>query len=358
MTTIWIETITAAGILAAGLLLAFLAGRLLNGTARRLSQQTRTTLDNIFLAALQFPARAAIIVLAINLALRQFGDVPAGWWNVLDPAFFVVYWGIAFLFLYRLVDGLFRWYGNEIAQHTESEIDDRFLTLFRRLALLTLIVVVVITLLGRFGIEVSALVASLGIGSLAVALAAQDTLGNLFAGLSIMIDQPFKVGDRVELLEIDTWGDVVEIGLRSTRIRTRDNRMVTVPNAVIGKGLIVNYSVPSSRYRVETHVGIAYGTDIDVARRIMIEAIRAEPWVMPNERIEALFLEFGDSALIFRVRCWIEHYVETRRVIDKMNTALYKALNEAGISIPFPRRDLHLVSSRVSLAPPDSTGLE
>jgi small-conductance mechanosensitive channel len=120
--------------------------------------------------------------------------------------------------------------------------------------------------------------------------------------------------------------------------------MVSVPNSVIGKGLVVNYSDPDTVYRVETHVGVAYGTDIEQARSVMIEAIRAEDWVMKDERIEALFLEFGDSALIFRVRCWIKDYVETRRIMDKMNTALYQALNEAGIAIPFPQRDVHLIS--------------
>jgi MscS family membrane protein len=199
---------------------------------------------------------------------------------------------------------------------------------------------------GRFGVEVSALVTTLGIGSLAIALAAQETLGDMISGFTIMIDQPFTVGDRVEIQDIDTWGDVVDIGLRSTRILTRDNRMVSVPNSVIGKGLVVNYSVPSTVYRVETHVGVAYGTDVEYARTVMVEAIRAEDWVMKDKLIEALMLEFGDSALIFRVRCWIEDYVETRRIIDKMNTALYLALNEAGIDIPFPQRTLRLVTNR------------
>jgi small-conductance mechanosensitive channel len=89
-------------------------------------------------------------------------------------------------------------------------------------------------------------------------------------------------------------------------------------------------------------VGIAYGSDVEQARQVMIEAIRSQDWVMPNERIEALFMELGDSALVFRVRCWIEHYVETRRILDKMNTALYNALNEAHIEIPFPQRVVHI----------------
>ena len=105
---------------------------------------------------------------------------------------------------------------------------------------------------------------------------------------------------------------------------------------------MVNHSIPSSQYRVQTHVGVAYGTDIDYVRQVLIEAIRAEDWVMPDKPIEALFLEFQDSGLLFRVRCWIEHYVETRRVIDKMNTAIYKALNRADIEIPFPQRVVHV----------------
>ena len=139
---------------------------------------------------------------------------------------------------------------------------------------------------------------------------------------------------------------MVDIGLRSTRILTRDNRTVTVPNSVIGKGLIVNYSAPSTRYRVQTNVGVAYGTDIEQARSVMIEAIRTQDWVMKDQRIEALFLEFGDSSLNFRVRCWIEHYVETRGIIDKMNSALYHALTENNIEIPFPQRVVHIPPNR------------
>jgi len=123
-----------------------------------------------------------------------------------------------------------------------------------------------------------------------------------------------------------------------------------VPNAVIGKNRVVNYSVPSTKYRVETEIGVAYGTDIDQVRAVLIEAIRAEDWVMKNERIEALFLEFQDSGLLFRVRCWIEHYVETRRVIDKMNSALYRALSQADIEIPFPQRVVRIYGNGAALS--------
>ncbi|MCL4870445.1 MAG: mechanosensitive ion channel family protein [Anaerolineae bacterium] len=348
MTPFLLSLLNAAALILLGLILGYLISWLLTQYGRKLTQRTATILDNLLIDVSVIPIRAALFFFGVQLAVQQF-DLPTTWQNFLSPLFFVIYWVIAFLFLYRLVDKLFHWYELEIAHKTETQLDDKFLHLFRRLALMILTVIVIITVLERFGVEVSALLTSLGIGSLAVALAAQDTLSNLFAGLAIMIDQPFKVGDRVELQEINTWGDVMEIGLRSTRIRTRDNRMVTVPNAVIGKGLIVNYSDPDTVFRVETTVGVAYGTDIELARQVMIKAIRAEPWILPEQPVEALFLEFGDSALNFRVRCWIEHYIETRRIIDKMNTALYKALYEANIVIPFPQRDVHLVSTKVSV---------
>jgi small-conductance mechanosensitive channel len=232
-----------------------------------------------------------------------------------------------------------------VVYKTETDLDDKFLSFFRHLAVIIISIIIIVLFLGRFGIDADALITTLGVGSLAIALAAQATLGDIIAGFMIMIDRPFGIGDRIELLDLDTWGDVTAVGLRSTRILTRDNRMVSVPNSVIGKGLIVNYSDPSTVYRVETHVGISYDTDIEQARQIMIAAIRAEDWVMQDKLIEALLLEFGESALVFRVRCWIEHYVETRRVIDKMNSALYKALNANDIKIALPQRKVYLESS-------------
>jgi small-conductance mechanosensitive channel len=332
-------------ILAAGLL-GWFSKILVGQISRRITGRTGTTLDDLIIESLQAPLRALILVGGLELALSQISSIPESWSTSLEQFFFALYAFFVFIFLYKLIGGLILWYGNEIAGKTETELDDRFLGLFRRIALLALTVVFIITVLGRYGIEVSALVTTLGIGSLAIALAAQETLGDMISGFTIMMDQPFKVGDRVEIQDIDTWGDVVDIGLRSTRILTRDNRMVSVPNSVIGKGLVVNYSNPNTMYRVQTHVGVAYGTDLERARNVMVDAIRAEDWVMKDKKIEALMLQFAESAMIFRVRCWIEHYVETRRILDKMNSALYRALHAGGIDIPFPQRELRLASGK------------
>lgn len=344
---VWLrDLIYAFIVIFAAWLISRLIHYLLRPLVKRFVERTETNFDNVLATTIDTPLQLLILLIGIQIALAQMSVIPDSWLTGINNFLFVLYAFLVSAFLYRVIDGLISWYEDEVVHKTVTNLDDQFLGLFRRLVLAGLLVTAVVIIFGHFGIEVSTLVTTLGIGSLAVALAAQDTLGNMFAGLTLMMDRPFKIGDRVALLDIDTWGDVIEVGLRSTRIMTRDDRTVTVPNSVIGNGLIVNYSVPSTRYRVQTHLGVAYGTDVDEARAVMIEAIRAEDWVMKDERIEALFLEFGEFSLKFRVRCWIEHYVETRRIIDKMNTVLYQALNEAGIVMPMPQRDVRLLSSQ------------
>lgn len=346
----WMQEIgVAVLIILVSWLLSRLSNWFLTWIIQKLAGRTKTRLDDAIVEAGKFPLRLAILLGGLEMALEQLDFLPVTWALQLDSLFFVGYALVIFMFLYRLVRGVVSWYGREIVHKTDTELDDQFLDLFRYIVQIALSAMVIIIVLGRYGIEVSALVTTLGIGSLAVALAAQETLGNMLTGFTIMVDRPFKVGDRIEILDIDTWGDVVEIGLRSTRILTRDHRMVSVPNSVIGKRLVVNYSDPSTTFRVQTTVGVAYGTDIEKARQVMITAIQSQDWVMKERRIEALFLEFGESSLNFTVRCWIEDYVETRRIVDKMNTVLYQALGEAGIEIPFPRRDLRLMSAPASL---------
>jgi MscS family membrane protein len=342
----WREIAWALFFIVTAVLLSLVVRSVLANVKTKLLHRTNTTLDDLLIKAIALPARMVIIVWGVELGLSRLTIMVERWSSEMDSAFFAAYVVIVYILFYRLIDATTQWYGDEVAHRTTTDLDSRFLLLFRRVAFLIITISLIIILLDRFGVEVSGLVATLGIGSLAIALAAQATLGDMFAGFTIMVDQPYVIGDRIEIRDIDTWGDVIDIGLRTTRILTRDNRMVSVPNSVIGKGLVVNYSHPSSKYRVETNVGIAYGTDIEFARQVMIEAIKQQDWVMKEERIEALFLTFGDSALEFKVRCWIEHFVETRRVVDKMNTALYQALNEAGIVIPFPQRDLHLYRTK------------
>ncbi len=326
--------------LLATLAAAWLVSTLLTRWGRGLAARSQTRLDDALLGALHGPAVIAVVLVGVWLTLQE-ARLTNEFWRTL---FFVLYLALGYVAATRLVTRLIDWYGHEVSGRTETTFDDHILPFLRRVATVIIFLTALVMLLARFNINVSAFVATLGIGSLAVALAGQEVLSNMISGFIIIIDQPFRIGDRIELEELDTWGDVQDIGLHRTRILTRDNRLVSVPNALIGKSRVINHSIPSTQFRVQTHVEVAYGTDVEHARQVMIEAVRRQDWVMPGKPVEALFLEFGESGLVFRVRCWIEHYVETRRIMDKLNTALYNALNEAGIEIPFPQRVVHLQS--------------
>ncbi|MBL7164184.1 MAG: mechanosensitive ion channel [Anaerolineales bacterium] len=308
---------------------------------RRLVRKTSTTFDDALLDTLRGPLYMLAVVLAFDISLERLSFLSESWAEWLGDLFYVLYFIVGLIFAWRFVINFFNWYGREIAVHTETDLDEQLFPFFRRVALIILGSIALITLLSHFDVDISALVATLGIGSLAIALAAKDALADTISGFLIMIDRPFRIGDRVQIMDLDTWGDVLDIGLRSSRIRARDNRMVIVPNSLIAKSLVVNYSYPNDEYRLQVHIGVAYGTDLELARKTMIEAVKNVDGVLPDRKVEALFLEFGDSALNFRVRWWLDSYVDTRRMFDRVNTAVYNALNEAGIEMPFPQVDVH-----------------
>ncbi len=348
----WLEIGRAVLLLVVAAVVGRMALWLLDRVFVRIIRHTPTSFDDSILDAIRVPLFWFIMFIALQVALNRLSFLPPDWRERRADILFVLHLLIVYMLAHKLIGNLMRWYQLEMARRTASPVDEQIIPFVRRVTLVGLAVVALIVLLSHFGVNVSALVTTLGITSLAIALAAQNTLSDTISGFAIIADRPFAIGDRIEILELDTWGDVLDIGLRSTRILTRDNRTVVVPNSVISKNLVVNHSQPNTVYRVQTHVGVAYGTDVDHARRVMVEAIRAQDWVMQDKKIEALFIEFGESALIFRVRCWIEHYVETRRILDKMNSCLYRALNEAGIEIAFPTRVLYH-----RLAPEDGNGL-
>ena len=284
----------------------FLVSILLGRLARWLAENTRTGLDEAVLDAIRHPLLMLIVVIALRMSIERLDFVSETWDARLDSLFFVLYLSIAFVTTWRLISAAFSWYGKEIAARTETKFDDQVVPFLRRVTLIVLTIIAVIMLLDRFNINVSALVTTLGIASLAIALAAQETLSDTITGFVIIADRPFRIGDRIEIRELNTWGDVVDIGLRSSRIRTRDNRTVIVPNSVIGKSLIVNHTYPDTQYRIQIHIGVGYGTELELARQTIIDAVRGVEGVLPDQKVEALFLEFGESALIFRVRWWLD----------------------------------------------------
>jgi small-conductance mechanosensitive channel len=311
-----------------------LLGHLLYLGLEKLARRTPSKFDNLFLKAISAQLRWFVSLLGLDYATTRLLFLPPTLKQLLHQIYFAGFVLLIVLILWKLVNILEVWYREKAEEQGDRERRETTLLLLQRVLRFFIVMVGVIAVLDRFGINVSALLTVLGIGGLALSLAAQDTLANMISGLIILTDQPFRVGDRIEIQGLNTWGDVAAIGMRSTRIRTRDNRMVIVPNSSISSNQVVNYTYPDPRYRVQIEIGVAYGVDLKEVREIITKAVRANENVLEDKPVDVLFLEFGDSAMILRVRWWITSYVDTRRVFDQVNEAIYLALEKGGVEMP------------------------
>jgi len=324
-------------------LIGYLIGTwLIRSVLVRAVQRTATDFDDRFLKAIGSDVRWLVVLLTLHFSTLRLTFVSAGVKAFLKDAYVVVALLLAVRVVFKLIDLADAW-GSQRAVELgrEGELEP-LMILLSRVGRVLVVILGITILLSYFGVNVTGFATVLGIGGLAISLAAQDTIADAIAGFIILVDQPFRIGDRIEIQGEGTWGDVVDIGLRTTRIRTRDNRLVIVPNSTISDNQVINYTYPDPRYRIQTHVGIAYGTDIESVRKLLIDTVRHIDGVLPDKPVDALYVEMGDSAMIFRVRWWIESYEDTRQMFDRVHTALQHALDEAGIDCPFPTQTLNL----------------
>ena len=321
----------------------FIFGRwLLYRGLKQLLKRTPIKSDVELLDILKSQISWFVITLSLQLSLARLTFLSSGLRVLLNQAFFIVYLTILTVALWKIVDfGMVALLKHEREEQDITRLQPIYMVVTRLLQVLLLVGYGSI-FFSYFGIDITAFAAAIGIGGLAISLAAQDTLADAISGFLILIDQPFRVGDRIEIAGLGTWGDVVDIGTRTTRIRTRDNRMVIVPNSAIAKDQVVNYTYPDPRYRVQIEVGIDYDSDLKLAREAAIDAIQHVDGVLLDKPIDALFVDFGESAITFRIRWWIDSYIDTRRMFDKVNEALLAGFNEAGINLPNITYDLNL----------------
>jgi small-conductance mechanosensitive channel len=195
-----------------------------------------------------------------------------------------------------------------------------------------------------WGINPTAWLASAGVIGIAVGFAAKDTLANLFSGISIIVDAPYKIGDYI-VLDTGERGKVTSLGMRSTRLLTRDDVEVTIPNGVIANAKIINESGgPWVKHRIRVPVGVAYGSDVDEVCRVLEETAHNHPEVVKQPAPRVRMRAFGASSLDFELLAWINHPELRGRIRHDLLKSLYKALNQNSIEIPFPQTDIHLRS--------------
>jgi small-conductance mechanosensitive channel len=191
-----------------------------------------------------------------------------------------------------------------------------------------------------FGVAAAAVLqervfAATAVSAVVIGLALQDTLGNFFAGLAIQIEKPFRVGQWVKVAGSD--GLVTEITWRATKLRTKAGNFVVVPNSVLSKDTIVNYSEPSLDTRIELELGVSYAVPPNRVKETILAAIKDEP-LLSSRGAEVLVVDFGESAIVYRVRLWTTDFAADDRLRDHVRTSIYYAFHRTGIEIPFPIR--------------------
>ena len=252
--------------------------------------------------------------------------------------------------------------GRWIEYVNETGVEYEFAPIFKNLWTITVVVGAGLLVVSIWELELTPFLASAGILGIVLGFAAQDAIGNLIGGVALYFDNTYKIGDVIRI-DDEMRGTVTDVGIRSTTVLTEDNLLVTVPNAVLNSTQVVNESAPQRHMRLRIPITAAYGTDYHVVEELVLEVARECPLVRDSPAPKLLFSEFGDSALVFELRLYINHPLVEKRAVDQINRGVYDAFDEAGITIPFPQRELsflddgteHRFDDRLSAVDPAST---
>lgn len=239
-----------------------------------------------------------------------------------------------------------------LASRTETKADDILFDLLNKFAGVIIYAIALVLALDMLGINVMPFVAGAGVLGVAVGFAAKDTLSNLIAGILLIIDRPFEVGDRIEVWSAPTgsatWGDVLDVGLRATRIKTTDNIVIIIPNNQIMTRDIVNYTTIATSIRVRINIGVGYGTDIEKAKKVIADVAMSADWVLREPAPKVVVRNFGDSSVDLQLRAWIANARRRMDTISHVTDGVHSAFGREGIEIPYPKRDIQVVQAALS----------
>lgn len=317
---------------------AYLAEWIMRKVVLRLARHTETTLDDQIVEILRRPVFLSVLFAGLGWtsAIVSVGD-KAQWVVVaLLQCLAIVVWAAALFQVGTLVlTALAARPGGRVVRPVSLPV---FLIAYRTALIAGSFYFVFLA----WSIDLTAWLASAGIVGIAVGFAARDTLANLFAGVFILADAPYKVGDVI-VLDGELRGRVVRIGMRSTRLLTRDDVEITIPNSIIGNAKVLNEAGgPQVAQRVRIKVFAAYGCDVAQVKRVLIGCAEGVPHCCTTPAPEVRLRELGDSGLRFELLVWVEDSGERGRVIDQLTTRVYDAMNAAGIEIPYNKLDVYV----------------
>jgi len=335
----WLEAVVAILIILIGFVVIRLFLRLLKWLLNRSGLKR----GNAFYYSISRELQWLMMLFVVRLALFRLDFLSDSLRTILADLFFFLGFLLIIEIVFKLINLVINNYEDSLDPDDRHRLTPMLMSVRRVVQIIVLILFVSIGL-SHFGISSNVLSATIILVGLIIALGAKDVIADAISGFIILLDQPFRVDDAIYIEELRRRGEVLEIGTRTTRIRTEDNREVIIPNSMIGKSEVINYSYPDPSYRLETDLGIPYDADMDQVRRVLTAAVRGVEGVMPEKPVAVLFRAYGDYARLIGVRWWIVSYEQEWTMTDKVNQAMNDALNNAGIEIPFPHYDLNLLN--------------
>ncbi len=337
------QMLLAFGFLVGSFVLRAIFNAVVANRLKTFAEKTETEADDMAVAAIFSPLGLILPVVGIFFAVRTLLGVQPTWLGYADTGFrittiFVVTWT-----MFKMLDAAAVFMG-DLTSRTESKLDDQLIPLIRKAAKTFLVILAFILTAQNLGYSVSGLIAGLGIGGLALAMAAKDTLANLFGSLMILIDRPFHVGDWITFSGGD--GVVEEIGLRSTRVRTFAKTVVSIPNAALANATVENHSLMPKR-RIKFTLGVTYESTVEQVEALVLNI---EKYLKSNKDIDQEFMlvkftTFNDSSLDLFVYCftvttdWTQHL----SVKQDVNFKVMGLVEELGMGIAYPTQTVHLV---------------
>lgn len=309
---------------------------------RLFTAKTKTRLDDIIVDMVEEPAVFLVIVMGIWFALRSL-VLPESLTTIIANSYQVIIALLVGWMLSRLFDALYREYLIPIADKSENDLDDQLMPIISKGIKMIIWVMAIIIGLNNAGYDVAALIAGLGIGGLALAMAAKDTVSNIFGGFTIFADKPFRINDRIKIAGYD--GTVIEIGVRSTRLKTLDGRIVTMPNAKFADAPVENISWEPSR-KVKLDLGLTYDTQpeqMQKAMDLLADIIAKNNSTEENSTIA--FNGFGDFAMNIMFIYYIKKGEAIAGTQSDINMEILRSFNQAGLEFAFPTQTLYNVTA-------------
>ena len=323
-------------ILVVSLLVAFVVKFIMRQILKPLTKKTKTKIDDLIIKSISSIIFYVVIIVGFKIGIQHFEFETATYGSIVNT-FFIL---IIVVLLLRIITNFAKHWLKEWADKTESTADDRLIPLVAKILKTVTIILGLFFIFDTWNINLSPLLATAGIAGIAIGFAVRDSLANILGGIQLVLDKTFKVGDKIELASGEM-GVILDIGIRSTKLKTYDNEVIYIPNGTLANSKVKNFTVPDLSVRVNVNFGVEYGSDPEQVRNVVLEAIRKIDTVIDDPEPAIHFVNMSDFSLDFIARVWVQSYTDAYSTKLRVTETIYNALNNAGIGIPFPTRTLY-----------------